>query len=159
MDNGADPNVRNKRCESVVYGVASSEALKLLISRGANLNVANKSGQTPLFHCLSATPVLVELLLDHGACVDAQNTYYVCGRSAAGAYRQKRNASCRCRSARPLGANHNRSVPTRRRTRENLGLWLAVFSESERLRGSAKPSCPPSERKRRFTSPSHARHH
>ncbi len=79
LDEGLDPNTADKAGFERILMQAASEgntALgELLISRGANVNWANKHGQTAFtFALLSARVGFIKLLLAHGGMQDANLT-------------------------------------------------------------------------------------
>jgi len=80
---GADPNIRGQRgwtplhCTTFCWsGPEDTEVARLLLKYGADVNsVAPEYGETPLHYAVRVadSPVLVQLLLDAGANIDAQS--------------------------------------------------------------------------------------
>jgi hypothetical protein len=73
-DGGADVNQRSTECSDVALGSAVFEnhidVVLLLLSRGANPNIARNDGETPLFYARSAR--VARALLAHGADVSVE---------------------------------------------------------------------------------------
>ena len=81
--NGANPNIRNKRGETplqIASTLGSIEVVAALIKAGANVDVANDSGETPLIAAVHKRDVpMVRLLLTNKANPDRNDNS---GRSA-----------------------------------------------------------------------------
>lgn len=75
LDKGADPNARNKRKSPPLFWALHDEAkVRLLLSRGADVNLASADGRTAIYQAASmanAVPVL-RLLIEKGANVNAK---------------------------------------------------------------------------------------
>jgi ankyrin repeat protein len=73
---GADINAKDSEgAAPLVYAISTrrSEAVELLIAKGADVGI-NKVGKTPLmFACASGDPKIVGLLLETGTDVNAKN--------------------------------------------------------------------------------------
>jgi ankyrin repeat protein len=78
LDAGADPNARNQQAATaLIYGAWDPARTKLLINKGAQVNVAANGGTTPL---MVAASVLgntgsVRYLLEHGADLNAKDEF------------------------------------------------------------------------------------
>ena len=78
LDAGADPNARNQqKATALIYGAWDPARTKLLVTKGARVNVAANGGTTPL---MLAASVLgntdsVRYLLEHGAEVNATDEF------------------------------------------------------------------------------------
>lgn len=78
LDDGADPNARNQQeATALIYGAWAPARTKLLVNRGARVNVAAKGGTTPL---MLAASVLgntdsVRYLLEYGADLNAADEF------------------------------------------------------------------------------------
>lgn len=73
LEKGADPNKRDADGGTPLFHVQTAEAARLLIERKADVNATLTDGFTPLMVAQGTTNIL-ELLLESGAKVDAQNT-------------------------------------------------------------------------------------
>lgn len=76
LDKGADPNAPNPDgATALIYAAADSAKAKLLVARGAKVQVQSMAGATPLFVASSAdgNADVVRLLLAKGARVDVQD--------------------------------------------------------------------------------------
>jgi len=70
LDAGADPNARNQQAATpLIYGAWDPARTKLLVDRGARVNVAANGGTTPLILAASVVGNIgsVRYLLEHGA--------------------------------------------------------------------------------------------
>lgn len=83
LDNGADPNIRNRRGVAPLQLATSLgfvEGAESLIKSGANVNISDQTGETPLIAAVHSRNVpLVRLLLAKGADPDRSDNS---GRSA-----------------------------------------------------------------------------
>ncbi len=85
LDSGANPNAVDKHKESFVHYLINTLepygpdnyntfALNEMIEHGANLNLQNKNGKTPLFTAIvNGNTSMVKFLLDHGAKTDVRD--------------------------------------------------------------------------------------
>lgn len=75
LENGANPNIGNGGPIHYAATFQDTTMLKLLISGGADVNVRDGCGATPLIHALihDRSPEIVEILLDAGATVNVKS--------------------------------------------------------------------------------------
>ena len=77
LKNGANPNVKNQRGDTLLIVAIISERLdvaKLLIDNGVDVNMKIDSGQTPLFYALEQKKEkFVKLLINNGADANIKN--------------------------------------------------------------------------------------
>ncbi|MFO0888525.1 MAG: ankyrin repeat domain-containing protein [Isosphaeraceae bacterium] len=73
LDRGAKPDATDEEGTTALM-VAPTPLLPLLIAHGANVNARDRAGGTPLIQAASLGDVKrLEILLDHGAEIDATN--------------------------------------------------------------------------------------
>jgi ankyrin repeat protein len=82
INSGADINsTQSHTKETPLHRVCARirprmDVVKLLLERGADVNIENISGKTPIFHCnFSFSVELLELLLDYGADIKHTDKY------------------------------------------------------------------------------------
>ncbi len=78
LDKGIDINVFDTLSQTALIAAVSQnkfDAAKLLLERGAKVDLADPAGWTPLIHATysASAPDILKLLLDHGADINASN--------------------------------------------------------------------------------------
>ena len=74
IEGGVDVNSRSRECPSALLGAQTDEIFNLLLKAGANPNVADSEGRTPLFHAILAQNApRVKALLDAKANVNRRD--------------------------------------------------------------------------------------
>lgn len=73
IDNGANINITNKEGETPLHCIKNSEMAQFLIDNGADINIRSIYGTTPLHHAHNVQ--IAKILIDNGADVNAKNNY------------------------------------------------------------------------------------
>jgi ankyrin repeat protein len=72
IKNGADVNIKNSYGDTPLYLKKSFKFVKLLIENGADVNARNIDDMTPLFFTMH--PDIAQLLITHGADINAKDS-------------------------------------------------------------------------------------
>ena len=75
IDQGADVNVRDENGETPLHYVSDPELLKILIDHSADVNAANRTDGDTPLHKNARRPHSAKILIDNGADVGATNRY------------------------------------------------------------------------------------
>ena len=71
IENGADLDLQNKNGSTPLFYVLDYDVFKLLIDNGANVDIVNEYGETPLFYVRNVA--MLQLFIEHGIDINAKD--------------------------------------------------------------------------------------